>query len=78
MRVELTAHARLRCRQQGITPAYVRKQLESAPRAYGAYNWRTRHGHELIYRTLPGNIHLVITVVSCHKKIHTYKRRLRA
>lgn len=76
--VHLTAHAILRCRQQGIDVWNVRVAIAKAPET-GAEptRWRIPGGHLVVY-VRSGSQTRVVTVVGRRKMRNKHKRRKRA
>lgn len=77
MHVIFSDHAKLRCKEQGISQGYVYREVKNMPPITGRVHWRTRHKHMLVVDRKNESTILVVTVVSNKKQreLSSKKRR---
>jgi hypothetical protein len=68
LEIRFTNHSLVRCREQDISPKWVKKQLKKMPPFTGKLRWKLEDGHEVIVKREGPNI-LLITIVGIKKRL---------
>jgi hypothetical protein len=71
--VIISAHAALRCREQGIGIGVIRSIVAGLPPGEGEVHWTERGRYKIIVKYLDGDIRMVVTVIGIVKLKRGYK-----
>lgn len=72
--VILTAHAELRCWEQGISTDTVRRVVTDMPPGVGEIHWTIPGRYKIIVKYFEGDLRMVVTVIGIVKLRRGYKK----